>query len=102
MPLVPLVELGALEGAADGTGSLPLDGAADGAAEGESVLVGSVDGAADGPEDGVEVGAVLVGAWPSSGVAPGVVLTGSNPLHPLFVSTSRLIVAVVFVDEQAE
>ncbi len=82
--MVPLVELGALEGAADGRGSLPLDGAA------------------DGPEDGVEVGAVLVGAWPSSGVAPGVVLTGSNPLHPLFVSTSRLIEAVVFVDEQAE
>lgn len=98
MPLVPLVELGALEGAADGRGSLPLDGAA----EGESVPVGSVDGAADGAEDGIDVGPALVGASPSSGLAPGVVLTGSNPLHPLFVSRSRLIEAVVFVDEQAE
>lgn len=82
MLFVPLVELGALEGAADGR-------------EG---LVGSVDGAADGPEDGVGVGPVS----PSSGLAPGVVLTGSKPLQPLLVSTSRLIDAVVFVVEQAE
>lgn len=128
MPLVPLVLLGALEGAADGTGSLPLDGAADGAPvavgsedeelvavdsedgapvvvgseDGTPVVVGSEDGAADGSEVGVEVGPAGVVEEPSAGLAPGVVLTGSKAAHPLSVLTSSLTEKELLPAEQAE
>jgi hypothetical protein len=117
VPLVPLVELGALDGAADGAtdGSLPLDGDdgdADGAAVGEEE--GWPDGAAVlspdvglpvgpvTPEVGAEVGPVEEELLGASASAPGVVLTGSKLLQPALALISRLMELSLAPLEQAE